>query len=1038
MSKIAEFFINNPKLAVMLSFFMLLAGIMGLKNINAETNPAVDFATAIITTSYPGASSSDIETKITKPIEDEVKTVSDIKDVRSISQPGLSTLIVRVDMDKKGVHVPEIMSDLQKAVDRVSDFPTDLIDLPVFTEIKSEEFPVVVLAIIGSNNNRKRDIVADLLKEEIEDNKGVKSVSLDGYNERRFNIDLDPDKMLKFNIGINEVLQKIESRNISVPSGNLKSSTDQVLTRIEAKINNSQELMNIVIRSNFNGNSVTLKDIANIVDGEEEPKIIAQYNSKNTTLLTIMKKSNVDTLELVDAVNKKIDQFRDIYGQELSFEIAHDESNQVKLRLSILAGNATAGLIIILVFLFIFLPGKIGISTSFTLPLSVMATIGLMYAIGINLNTVTILALVIVLGMLLDDSVVVSESFVRYLHRGMEPRQAAVLSIKRLWLPISATSFTTIAAFLPMLVTKGIMGKFIGWIPIIVSLALLLSLIECFFLLPARLALGKFNIKKLKNNEEEDWFSKFEKKFERLICSLIKKRYYVLLSFFGIIAISVFMMFFANKFILFPSEQTEIYIARFKAERGSRLEHTSNVMSQISSKIKEKMGDRVKHILGNAGITDEDASQPKYSEGDDVGYLKIYVDEDTQYNMHYSEFLKQLRSIEFDGIKEITFETVVNGPPVGSDIDVTFRSNNFNDINQLIELVKNDLSKVNGIQDLGVGDVLGEDEVFINIDYEKADRLGLSISTVGNSIKTAIAGSVVSKVTLENKDIDLFVRFKESSRKSVADLEKIKIMDIRGNLVPLKNFASFSRKGGSPFIKRYDYRRSKTLFGNVNDNIITAKEANNYLKEILKKYSDNYPSVSVKYGGAEETTKESLDSLGSAFIIAIMAIFSLMVFLFKSYFRPFIIITSIPLGLFGFSLAFFFHNKPISFMSIIGIIGLAGVVVNSGIVLMSYIMRLLEEGRGKESLHKTLSYASSMRLRSVTITSITTLAGLAPTAYGLGGKDAILSPMTLSMMWGLASGTIMALIWIPCAYAILDDIENLLNRILKSDLCKGN
>lgn len=1027
MSKISEFFINNPKLATILSFFMLSVGIIGLKNINAETNPPVDFATAIITTAYSGASANDIETKITKPIEDEIKTVSHIKDVKSISQPGISTIIVRVDMDGKGVHIPEVMSDLQKAVDRVSSFPSDLEDKPVFTEIKSEELPVLIVAITGNNENRKRDIVADLLKEEIEDNKHVKSASLEGYNERIFHIKLDPKKMLYLNIGINEVLDKIKSRNISVPSGNLESDTNQVLTRIEAKINNARELENIVIRSNFNGRIVKLKDIANIEDGEEDFDIITRYNGEIATFITVSKKASVDTIELTEKIKQKISEFQTSYKNELSFHIVHDESKKVTSRLSILVSNAVIGLFIILISLFIFLPGKIGILTSLSLPFSVMATIGFMYFYSINLNTVTILALVIVLGMLLDDSVVISESFSRYCGEGKSPRQAAILSVRRLWLPIAATSFTTIAAFLPMLVTKGVMGKFIGWIPIIVSMALILSLIECFWLLPSRLALGGKS--KKNHNNHSDWFEKYEIQFEKLMLKLINRRYLVSMFFLAVVIASWFLLTVANKFILFPAEQTEIYIARYKLNRGSVIDYNSLVAKELSNSIKETMGDRVNHIISRSGKQDSNASQPKYSEGDDVGYMEIYVNKDTQYNMYHGKVLEMLRTIKHPALSELTFEAIVNGPPVGSDLEITFRSNSFDDIDRIIELTKNEFSKEPGIHDLRINDVIGEDEIFININYDKADRLGLTADNIGTAVRTAISGTIASKVTLNNKEIDLLVRFREDARKNISDLKTIRIMDQAGNLIPLKNFVTFAQKDGSYFIKRYDYKRSKTLFGNVDNEIITANEANEKFKLIFDKYSKQFPSVSVNWGGVEETTGESIESLSNAFLISVMSIFALLVFLLKSYLKPFIILTTIPLGIFGLSVAFFLHNKPISFMSVIGIVGLGGVVVNSGIVLMSYILRLIEDKKF-DSLHQTLAYASSMRLRSVTITSLTTIAGLAPTAYGLGGKDSVLSPMTLSMMWGLASGTILSLIWIPCAYAILEDTNRFFRKFI--------
>lgn len=1015
----------------MFSLFVIFAGVIALKNMNAETNPAVDFATAIVSTPYIGASAKDIEVKITKPIEDEIRKVRDIKDVRSISQPGLSTIVIRVDMDKRGVDIPYSMAELQRAVDRVSDLPVDLVDLPKFTEIKSEEFLVFTIVVTGSNENRFRDIVADLLKDEIQDNKNVKAVSLDGYNERRFHIELDLAKMNYHHIGINEVTSKIGARNVDFPSGEIKTNKSQLLTRIEAKVQDVKDLEELIVRANFSGKSIKLKDISTIIDGEEEARFLSRYNGKEATILTISKKSKADTLELVADIKKKVTYFQEQYKDKLSFHLAHDESKEVKKRLSVLSGNAVIGLVIILILLFAFLPWKIGFAAALSLPLSIFSTLAAMYFLGIDLNTVTILALVIVLGMLVDDSVIISENFTKYRHRGISPLESSLMSIKIFWLPITATVLTTMAAFLPMLITQGIMGAFIKWIPIIVCLALLLSLFECFFFLPMRLTYLGGDIKKdTKEEIKKDWFHKFELKFENFVAKLIRIRYLVLIVFTGIVFFSFYLVFVANKFILFPAEQTLIYITKFDVKGGSRIENTSKVAQELSFKIKDVLQDGAEHIVARAGLTDLDASQPNYKEGSNVGYIWTYVDDYTQNNLSYNEVLAKLRTIKSDKVNNLTFEALVNGPPVGYAIEATFRSNSFDDIDRLIAKIKPELAKVEGVSDLIVDDVIVGEEVFINIDYDKADKLGLDVDTIGSAVRAAVGGVIVSNVTIDNKEIDLFVRFKEKFRTSIKDLRNIMIMDKSQNLVPLGNFVSFTKSSAQPYIKRYDYRRSKSLLGNVDDDIISPSEANNILRKIYAKYQDDFPSVSMKFGGVEESTGESLESLGRAFNFAIAGIFILLVFLFRSYMKPFIILTTIPLGLLGFGIAFLLHQKPVSFLALIGIIGLAGVIVNSGIVLISYILRLKEED-AKFDLHKILAYASSMRLRSVVITSLTTIAGFVPTAYGIGGKDEILSPMTLAMLWGLTSGTILTIMWVPCAYAILDDASKFFTKILK-------
>jgi multidrug efflux pump subunit AcrB len=337
----------------------------------------------------------------------------------------------------------------------------------------------------------------------------------------------------------------------------------------------------------------------------------------------------------------------------------------------------------------------------------------------------------------------------------------------------------------------------------------------------------------------------------------------------------------------------------------------------------------------------------------------------------------------------------------------------------MLEQVISELSKIEGIYDVETDDILGEKEAKVLIDYEKTDQLGLSVQSVGNAIRTALSGTMVSKIILENKEVDLNVRYNDSIRRDLTNLNNIKVMDRQGNLVPVKTIAKTSMTDGSYEIKRFDFKRSKTLTGKVDGINMTSIKANAELTRIFNLLQPKFQDVTMVFGGEGENTKESMESLGQALMLALMGIFGLMVFLFKSYLRPLIIMSTIPLGLVGFSIAFFLHRKPISFLAMIGVIGLAGIIVNSGLVLISFIDQLREEG--KMPLSNILVKASGMRLRAVLVTSLTTVSGLLPTAYGIGGSDSMLVPMTMAMAWGLTSGTILTLIWVPCAYAILED-----------------
>lgn len=1028
MTKIAQFFIENSKLTIVLSVGLALFGYEGLKQMNAESYPSVSLATATIVTVYDGATASDIETKITKPIEDEIRGVSGLKSVKSTSQAGRSTIVVQVDMDDSKVDVDETMDEIQKSIDRVTDLPRDLLDQPEFVELKSEEFPVLEIAIVGSNKERARDELSDQLKEDFEDNRSVKDVRLIGFSEKTFDILLDLSLMKEKHISISEVTRSIQSRNTNTPGGEVKTSVNQSLVRVEGKIRNVEDLQNLVVRSNFSGETIRLNDIADISESSKEAQLLSRYNGEEATLLIVNKKGGADTIKMVNDLDQMLADYQK-RNPNYKFYNYISEGQKVKDRVDVLTSNAFTGLLLVMFFLFIFLPGKIGLAASISLPLAVLGTVGLMPSFGMNIDAITVLALVIALGMMVDNSVVISENYTRLRRDGVENLEAAVDSIRSLWLPITATAFTTIAAFLPMLVTKGVMGQFIKWIPIVVTIALLLSLLESFLFLPMRLTWAGKVVKSKDEDGGSDWFAKFEKKFENFMSTIVRRRYIVLVVFLGTVFFSIFMMVGANQFILFPADQTEAYIARIELPTGTRLEETNEKVRLISKQVKEVLGEDVEHIVARSGTAQMGPGDPKAQDGDNIAMLTLYVSENAKMNIPYTEILSRLKAIKPDYVKSISFQEIINGPPVGNAIEASFRSNSESDIDEMIKRVIVKLSEVEGVENLQVNDITGEDEIFVQIDYAKASRLGLDVTNIGATIRTAISGKRVSDVTLDNKDVDLVLRLQEKYRKNIDDLKSIPILDPRGNLIELGSFATFEKKKGTPQIKRYDFKRSKTLTGDVNIAKTSSMVANGLLLQTFEENKSDLSSVAIAFGGAQESTDESMTSLFAALKLSLVGIFALLVFLFKSYLRPVIIMTTIPLGLLGFSVAFFLHGRPVSFLALIGIIGLGGIIVNSGIVLISFIDEMRAEG--KLELHDILAKASGMRLRAVFVTSLTTISGLLPTAYGIGGNDALLIPMTLAMAWGLTSGTILTLVWVPAAYAILEDFNGFVSRVTK-------
>jgi multidrug efflux pump subunit AcrB len=1017
MNYLASFFLKNYKFTFILSLFVVLYGVMGTLGVNSETFPSVNLGVVVVSTRYDGATAEDIETKITKPIEEEIQKVSGLKQVKSTSQAGLSTIVTEVDIDKYSVE--KVISDLQRAVDRTVGLPADLIAKPLFLEIKSDEFPVIEVAVVGENTNRIRDEVADALQENIRDNKKVSSVSLTGFSKRQFNIYLDVESLVRNHVSITEVSLALTQRNLTIPAGVLKSDDKQKLVRIEGKSVSKAELESIVVRSNFSGQRILLKDVARVEDSAEEPRTLSSYEGKPATLITIAKKGGADIIDLAHEIKSTLDVYSDKYKGKLEFHIFSNEGTRVADRLGVLVSNGWQGIVLVIVFLLIFLRGKVGLVSALSLPLVLAATLGVISSLGYSLNTITIIALVIAIGMLVDNAVVVAENYTRLRDEGLDVDEALLKTVRDLWAPVAASVLTTVAAFLPMLVTTGVMGQFIKAIPIVVTIALLLTLVESFFLLPMRLKLVGYDPKL--NIGKKDYFDRvLVPKFERQIEWLVDNKKKSVGIFFGIISGTFLLLVFGNKLNLFPTDQAEIYIVRLETAKGTPVEKTLAVLEAVQDQIKEKLGDKSLHIVGTAGESATDLSDPKGVSGSNTGMIRVLVSKETQDNVPTNTILALLREVKHPGLTQYSAEALANGPPVGDPVTVTFRSNDSDQLAAAANHIQKFISNKDGIFDAKVDDVIGDDEVTVDVRYENAAQLGLSLQDIGFSVRTAIAGSPLGDVNLNNRKVDYFLRFEDKDKKSVSNLENVLISDRQGNLIPLKNVASFEVRSGSTQIKRFDFKRAKTVTANLDDTKITSIQANQAIKDEFQKISQQFKDVDIVFGGEAEKTNESMRSLFVALILSIIGIFALMVLIFRSYLSPLIILTTIPFGLVGVALAFFLHQKDLSFMALIGVIGLGGIIVNSGIILISFIEQMREET--KLSLRDILIRASAMRLRAVLVTSLTTISGLVPTAYGIGGVDYFIIPMALALAWGLSTGTLLTLYWVPPAYALVDSL----------------
>jgi multidrug efflux pump subunit AcrB len=1028
MNRFFSFFVDNWKFSFLVTVFVLILGLMSLGILQRESFPPVNFATVVVTSVYPGASPEEVHDKITKVIEDELRGIEGIKDVRSVSQNNFSSITIRIDIDNSDSK--DVVADIEKGVQRArARLPSEVTEDPVVMEINAREIPVLELAIIGKNNERSRDKAAEQLKETLEDVPGVANVRYSGYLEKELQILLNREKLNRYGISLAEVFQSLSSQLKNIPSGFLDNKKNIALVRVVGRNTSIEEINNTIVRSNDAGSLIRIKDIGMTKLGEKRPDVIASVNGDEATLLIVTKKADADALKVLDKVDQNISEFQKKLPGEIKLFKYNDEGQRIRNRLDIVNFNAISGMIIVVIVLFMFLPGKVGLLSSLSLPISALGTVGFMVFYGANFNIITMIALIICLGNLVDNSVVISEYYTKLRESGVEARKSAIKSAKQFWIPFTASTVTIICAFLPMLVTKGVMGQFIMWIPIIVTIALTLSLVESVTLLPARLQFIDPKIKTTESLKTNGFFDRLESQFEKLIRISLKHRIKTLLIISTLVISGMAATAVFNRFELFPAEGVEYYVGRFKTEPTSSIYNTSLASKKIEKEVNRVLDQSViEAVVGRAGIQQTDASDPRSKTGESVGLVLVGIKPDKAPELDIQETLKKLNSISKpQGVVYLNFEPIESGPPVGKPLTITMRSTNSKELNEISAAFYKELSKLKGLSNLETDEEDSGVEYRFLFNDEKRSLSQVNTDLIGLNLRTALEGSVVQELTEDGKSYDLVVRFEDQDKSSLNSLEKISILNNRGTQIPILSLGKFVEAEPPKTIRNYNFKKSITFTADVDNVNLTSGTANAKAEEIILKLLPNYQEVTYVVGGEEESTNESLQSLVIALVLAVFGIFATLVFTFRSFSSPFLILSTIPLGLVGVFYSFTAIGRPLSFLAFIGVVGLTGVVINSAIILVDYINELRGELK-EEELFNILVLASRRRLRAVLATGLTTVVGLLPTAFGWGGYDAVLVDITLALSWGMIIGTVLSLFWIPSGYSLIHTLRSFILR----------
>lgn len=1025
--KLSEFSVKNSLFVNLISLFVMVTGVFAMFNLRRDAFPNVSFDQVTVQTVYPGAPAEDVEKLITIPIEKELKAVSGIKEINSSSEESFSLIGLTINSDE--TDKKKVVDDIRRAVDRANDLPAEAED-PLVIEMTTKDMPILEISLNGPLNEEKLRQLAETLEDKILDIEGVASVRRFGWRDREFWVELDPGKINQFHVSINEVMESLKSRNITVPGGQIRTPNMEFNVRTTGEFATTKEIEEVVVRSNDAGNLIRIKDIARVIETFEDETRIAKVDGKRAVAMVVVKREQADAIDVTDHVKRIVEEFKLTLPKGVEIKIANDFSYYIKRRLGVLQSNGLQGFILVLLILFLFMEPIPAIATALGIPFALLATFAFMFFTGLTINLVTMLGLIIVLGMLVDDGIVASENIYRYIEMGMKPREAAVKGAGEVFSPILGSIITTWAAFFPMLFMTDLIGRFIHAIPIVVIAALAASLFESFVVLPAHIADWTKHIRKdasghIATRKDKPWFKRLVAGYLKILKFSLGHRYIIVLGLILAFIGAVLLVTFHMKIIMFTGEGIEEFYIRAEAPKGIPLAKMEELIAPVEKLIesipKEDM-DTYRTYLGS--IEEGGGFDPNAKRGTHLGQVTVFLTPMQKRKHTPEQIMDGIRSrlAEIKGFEKLYFYKPKEGPPVGRPISIAVRGENYETLQLISGRMVEFLKQAPGVSDVTTSYEYGKKQLKVVIDEEKARKYFLSIDKIASTVHNAIKGGVATtiKPLKADKEIDVLVRFPEDDRNDPKVFEKIYVSNQTGNLVPLLSVAQVKEVEGAFQINHLDGKRVIMVSGEVDNKLATSLSVNKLLQKKFANVSSEFPGSTVRYLGEFEEQQKTLRNILISFVLVLFFIFVILAQEFKSLLQPFLIMLTIPFGFMGVVYTFFLHGRPLSFFAFLGLVGLAGVVVNDSIVLVDFINRLRREGM---ALRDSLINAGQTRLRPILMTSTTTIGGLVSVAYGIGGGDPFLKPMALAIIWGLAFSTTLTLVAIPCIYAIFDDFS---------------
>ncbi len=1020
MEPVLRFFIERHLLVNIVAGTLVVLGYLSAAGLNREFVPNIDAPLIFITANLPGASARDIETKITIPIEEALEGQDGIDYFTTIVSDSTSYTSVRLFDDFDSAEVEAAETDLRAAVDRITDFPNEMEDEPVFERLKPGRFPVIEVVLSGSEPELSR--TAEDLEKRLRRLDLVGDVATVGLADPEVRVLIDPVLAREHGVTLGDVIAAVQRRNVSSTGGTLESPVDRRQVVMWSRFEDPADVGETILRFRPGSGALRIRDIARIETSREDTGLIVHVDGRRGISLLVKKRETADIIDTVEQIRAAIATAP--LPDTIELATINDGSGIIVNRLQLMFTNGLIGVALVTVVLFLFVRPGPAVWILVGIPVVFLGALTLVGPLGMTLNMIVLTGFVVVLGMVVDDAVVVSERIALKHAQGLPPVEAALAGTREMLAPVTAAALTTMLAFLPLTMLGGLPGKIMWQIPAVVVMVLLFSLVETFFVLPAH----QSTVSARADLRKRRFMVVLEARYRRVLQWILRRRLAALATAVG--AFVVIMLFVRPlvPFVLFPQDDANRLLIKVTTPPGMSLEQTEAVAGDLAQQLLRITASDIEAITGRIGHQNNNALEKGFGEADNEALLILQFRRHprSRTNAQWIERLPLELRVPDD--VRVLYQSEYFGPPTDLPVTVHVLSNDDELRRGVAFEIERYLEATPGVVEVEVDERPGTPQLELNLNYEKLALRGLDPEAVGQTLAAAFYGIEAS----EHRDLDntteLRVQFDPAARGDLDALLEVPVRASSGELVRLRDVVDPMEVPAVTRIYHRDGYRAATVRASFleSSGLTSLSFAERMRAELFPRF-EHIPGLFVFSGGEAVDTQKTTARMGIAAALAVIGIALVIWLMLGSLLEALFVMLVIPLAVAGVFLVFFLHGKPMNMFAMLGAIGLAGIVVNGSIVMVDSIHRRLKENPEAEgsAVRNLIVEAVVERLRPILVTTLTTLGGVLPSAYGIGGYDPILSIISLAVGWGLALSTLVTLFLVPVLYSLAGDLRRL-------------